>query len=800
MFPNAVAGASLLALALAVPTAAQHAAPGTLFEQNLGAYDASAHFVARRDGVHAAALSDGLAVAVVGSDALASLRATFEGGTATTPVGVGRTPTVVNHLRGDPSAWTVGAATYERIAWRDVWPGVDVELYDGAGGLEYDLRLAPGADLSAVGIRWEGQTSLTLDVDGALVLDTPLGALSQSAPVVFQADGTPVDGRFVLRDAGVVGFEVGAHDASQPLIVDPILAFAGYAPVENVAAVAVASGPSPDVYLLGDTTLTDVPTTPGVVQPDNAGFRDAWLAQLDHSGNVVRWITYLGGDASNEFAVGLEVAPDGSLIAAVNTQGQGFPTTPGAHDATSDGRGAAIASLTPDGTTLNWSTYAITTGFATADVFDIHVTPDGAVLFAGQACDCSDFAETAGAAFPTSGIGSAFVGRLASDGSTLEAATWLSDVSGWTKAESVGVDSQGRIAVLGRTRVDVATTPNAFAPSRPGSEDFFVAVVSQDATTIDYLSYLGTPGNDTWEGAAMTVDAQDRVWAGWVTVDPGAPTTPDAWNPNWTTGVDLVVTAVDPNLSGPASLVFSSYIPGGNENERPEAAALRSDGSVVMLFGAGFFSADTALGSNVSFGTSVLLEIEPDATLRGTTEIGWAGGAGFGRPDLALTDDGSALVVSNRNPAGDPIAVGTAAGVASAQSTYVVKVALDDTWMDVGRGLAGTNGTPRLQGAGPLSASTVASLDVTGAPAGGLVLISAGPTFDDVPLQGGLLVALPTVVFPPYVASPLGEVSLDVDLGPAVLPGLTMYVQAWIVDAGGVQGYAATNALAATTN
>lgn len=121
----------------------------------------------------------------------------------------------------------------------------------------------------------------------------------------------------------------------------------------------------------------------------------------------------------------------------------------------------------------------------------------------------------------------------------------------------------------------------------------------------------------------------------------------------------------------------------------------------------------------------------------------------------------------------------------SEPSTYVVKIALDDVWMDVGRGLVGAHGPPRLVGTGPLTAASTASLEITGAPAGALVLLTAGRSFDDVPLQGGLLVALPTAGVPPEVASPLGVVSIDVPLSVDVLPGLTMYTQAWIVDDGG---------------
>ena len=39
---------------------------------------------------------------------------------------------------------------FDRVVWRDVYPGVDVAFYGRGDRLEYDLVMAPGADPSRI--------------------------------------------------------------------------------------------------------------------------------------------------------------------------------------------------------------------------------------------------------------------------------------------------------------------------------------------------------------------------------------------------------------------------------------------------------------------------------------------------------------------------------------------------------------------------------------------------------------------------------------------------------------------------
>jgi hypothetical protein len=805
--PDLVSGllaSAILLATLCSPASAQaHPAspgPGARFEENRGAYDPAARFVSHHGSVTGFVRDGGLDLVLRGEQASVGLTARYVGAlSGTSPEGRDRTPTVVHHLRGDdPARWTQDAPTYARVRWPEVWPQIDVELYQAAGGFEYDLRLAPGADLSAVQIAWEGQQAAWLDEQGALVLETAAGPLVQQPPVVFQADGTPVDGRFRLLGAGRVGFEVDAYDASQLLVVDPVLSFAAYAPGDAVRDVAVGSGPRPDIHVLGETTLVDLPAAPGVLQEDLAGGTDAWIAKLDHSGNVVRWITYLGGN-DTDLAAAMDIAPDGSIVVGGKTYGTDFPVTAGAHDVTSGGIGGFVASLSPDGTSLNWATYIATHVSGGGEVRDLAVDPTGDVHLVGTACTCTDFAALPGAHSPSSsGGGTGWAARMASDGSQLEMATWIAHPDGsQTNNQSiptgVAFDDGGRTLVAGYSYTQLATTANALAPGSLGAADGFVAVFAPDGSA-DYLSYVGGSGPD-WYPAFVASGGGDRVWLAIETGSQDGVTTPDAWQAPGHSHTDVLLMALDVSRSGAASLEFSTYI--GVDQVHESLTDLKSDaeGAAVLTYVGYPWTPliDSSAGQGHGSTDVMVVVARPDFTIESFTQLGWSSAEAGARLDL---DEDGGIVLGGT--AGTVVEVGTAAGLSPDRNAFLARLSRERAWMDLGRGFAGGAGTPRLSGEGDLSGGSLASLHVSDALPSGLACLAVGTVLSDLPAKGGLLVPDPFVIVPGLALDGLGQLDLDLIWPSGLAPGTRFFAQVWVQDPGALHGYAATNGLAAT--
>lgn len=118
-------------------------------------------------------------------------------------------------------------------------------------------------------------------------------------------------------------------------------------------------------------------------------------------------------------------------------------------------------------------------------------------------------------------------------------------------------------------------------------------------------------------------------------------------------------------------------------------------------------------------------------------------------------------------------------------------------WDDLGSSLDGTRGAPFLTGVGlPLAGETI-RLRVLGALEGSTATLVLGLGELDAPFKGGVLVPEPTLL---VSGLPTGDGDFDLPgAWPADVPsGASFVAQAWIADAAGAKGLAATNAVRVT--
>jgi hypothetical protein len=122
-------------------------------------------------------------------------------------------------------------------------------------------------------------------------------------------------------------------------------------------------------------------------------------------------------------------------------------------------------------------------------------------------------------------------------------------------------------------------------------------------------------------------------------------------------------------------------------------------------------------------------------------------------------------------------------------------------WKNLEKALPGVAGSPVFAGSGTLVAGTPVSLALSSARPLAPAWLVAGPFTAFKPFKGGVMVpdpAPPALVFPSGTTA-AGTLNL-VGPWPAGVPaGFTLFMQWWIADAAGPQGFAASNALSATT-
>ena len=91
----------------------------------------------------------------------------------------------VNFLIGERADWNTGIATYRRIVYRSLYPGIDAS-YACEQGIKSEFVVAPHADPSLIRLRYEDASSVSIDPNGDLVVDGSGAELREKAPVVYQ--------------------------------------------------------------------------------------------------------------------------------------------------------------------------------------------------------------------------------------------------------------------------------------------------------------------------------------------------------------------------------------------------------------------------------------------------------------------------------------------------------------------------------------------------------------------------------------------------------------------------------------
>ena len=136
-------------------------------------------------------------------------------------------------------------------------------------------------------------------------------------------------------------------------------------------AYAVAVDAADRVYIAGETTASNFPTTPGAFDTTyNGGAYDGFVARLSPDLQTFQYSTFLGGSG---YDYGFDVSTDGTGRAYVagSTYSADFPTWANAFDSSYNGGGDAyLARFNPAGSALEYVTFVggagEDSGFATA--------------------------------------------------------------------------------------------------------------------------------------------------------------------------------------------------------------------------------------------------------------------------------------------------------------------------------------------------------------------------------------------------------------------------------------------------
>ena len=360
----------------------------------------------------------------------------------------------------------------------------------------------------------------------------------------------------------------------------------------------VAHGMSLDnqnnVYLSGDTTSSDFPTTPGAFDTDLGG-RDAFAAKLSADGSLLAYATFLGGN-DDDSAAAIRVDDGGNAFVAGRTRSIDFPTTPGAYDRsyndfdpplwyTGD---AFVTKLNALGTELIYSTFV---GGGLGDCeFACTMTTDqaGNVYLSGNTSSF-DFPTTPGAFDETfnggyvEGCCDAFVVKLNAEGSALAYGTFLGGAD-TEEGNGIKVNQMGQVFLTGNTgSVGFPTTSGAFDTTfngqyPEGDRNAFLTALNENGSDLIYSTFMGI-------GYGWAVDANQTGYAFLAgrTYDPNFPTTPGAFDTTYNGGFnDAFVAKL--NLNEPTAVGLVELVAGAADRAVKLPLGLLVAGALALAF------------------------------------------------------------------------------------------------------------------------------------------------------------------------------------------------------------------------
>lgn len=513
---------------------------------------------------------------------------------------------VVNILKGsNPAQWQPNLPTYSGIAYREIYPGIELR-YEGTNGqLKSTFYVAPGADPSVIGWRYKGASAVNIDGSGnlAIGLPEPAGAgtvLTEQAPIAWQevnGKRVAVAVRYALSKNDKAGFVFpNGYDPALPLVIDPTLSYSTYlGGTTTDQGEAITLDADCNIYITGVTYSTNFPTASPM--QTNQPLGDVFVTKLNPAGDTLLHSTYIGG-SGGEHAWDIALDSQGRITIVGETESSNFPRV-NAYDTTYGGGTCPddvcddvfVAQLLADGSALRYSTYM--GGNKDDEGLSLVVGPDDMIYVAGW---------TGSTGFPkknaydsTFGGGTcdgqpcedAFVAKInpaAAGTSSLLYSTFLGG-NNYDRGTSIALDDTGHVYVTGFTRSTNYPTLGAYQSVLADNSDIFVTKLDPalvGTASLLYSTYFGGTGSDHAYGIALN-GANQVYLTGW-TRSADLPLA-NAFDSSFGGGTCGTTPCFDAYLThldiGSNTLVSSSYLGGTNE-ELGADITLDNSGSVYV--------------------------------------------------------------------------------------------------------------------------------------------------------------------------------------------------------------------------
>lgn len=607
------------------------------FEPTAAQTSAAAQFVGRGHGLAIALTRDGIELAAASAPrplegsrerAVASLR--FAPGRLVWH-GVAKVRAESNYFVGnDPRKWRTRVPHFARA--EATANGIGIVVYGNEEGLEYDLRLRPGADVSKLRLSLTGATRVRVDANGDAVVRVGASEFRMKKPAIFEekhaesetqrsqktasedtehrAQRRKIDGEYVLEADGTIGFRVLRRDPQAELVIDPSISvayasFLGGAGSDSASGVAVDSAGK--IYIGGTTTspttFAETTTTtqlgPGIGS-GSAGAAEFFIAKIDPTqtgASSLVYLTFLGGSANQAGGL-IAVDSKGDVAITGTTTSSDFPVFPSADTSarTSGSNDTTISEIDPTGAKLLYSTIFGGNGAESSQGAGGIALDAAGNIFVASDTNSTNLPVTTGS-YGQTYMSPTTDGFLAvfEPSTTLQVTycTYLG-LDGQIGVGGVAVDAAGNAYIAGFTsdpNADFPVTNSLQKTYGGGAFDAFLMKISPSgsgAADLIYATLLGGSGSDQAFAVAVDSATPPNVYVTGTTASPNFPTngTVAAYQTSLPANAtsltsDAFLTVVAQTAQGVPSLAYSTYL-GGSQTDAGQSISVAAPYGVYL--------------------------------------------------------------------------------------------------------------------------------------------------------------------------------------------------------------------------
>ena len=430
-----------------------------------------------------------------------------------------------------------------------IYPHIDAIYGQGDNGLFIHLICKAGSTPSSIKLEWSGATSVTVQSDSSLLVQTILEdlVLPKMIAATISNNGTETatswSPTYVIGGDGKVSISLGTYDTDKTLVIkigrgreeEEIESwwstYYGWTNIDMEAAVDCDQDGF--VYTCGRSWSTNFPIGSTILSP--MGESDWTVNKFNLSGEP-KWFVMIGGpyepgefrERAHDISVGNQDFLYVGGKAATHWPSTMLPITPGGfHDdnlsSNVDGRGAVVK-ITKESGLIKWGTFFGDGALLRESILGVEALSGGGVAVVGYAqgeISTSQWQSVdPGGNAHQSIVGDMYIGEF--DGNN--GLVWATKFGPENELENdsnaptdIVEDGNGNLFVVG-VIIEDATTNDEFPTggglaSHPGAKDGFVAKFADDRDLV-WSTYLGGSALDYCSGVAFDPTNNDILVVG----------------------------------------------------------------------------------------------------------------------------------------------------------------------------------------------------------------------------------------------------------------------------------------------